>query len=107
VPNSERRPRQYLTPGEVKKLIEVARKRGRYGPRNALMILVAYRHGLRVSELCALTGHQVDFAQGLLHVRRMKNGVPSVHPIAGEELRSLRALRQQGSARTAAIRLAR
>jgi type 1 fimbriae regulatory protein FimB/type 1 fimbriae regulatory protein FimE len=98
VPNAERRPREYLTPAEVKRLIEVARKRGRYGPRDALMILIAYRHGLRVSELCALTWDQVDFAHGLLHVRRMKNGLPSVHPIGGEELRSIRSLRRQDSA---------
>jgi type 1 fimbriae regulatory protein FimB/type 1 fimbriae regulatory protein FimE len=96
--DAERRPHEYLTPSEVKKLIEVARKHWRYGPRNALMILVVYRHGLRVSELCALTWDQVDFAQGLLHARRLKDGMPSVHPIAGEELRSLRALRRRDSA---------
>ena len=55
------------------------------------MILIAYRHGLRVGELCALTWDQVDFAQGLLHVARLKNG-PSVHPLGGEELRALRRL---------------
>jgi integrase len=98
VPNSERRPREYLTPSEVNRLINVARRRGRYGARDALMVLIAYRHGLRVSELCSLTWDQVDFAHGLLHVRRMKNGVPSVHPIGGEELRGLRALRREDNA---------
>ena len=59
------------------------------------MVLVAYRHGLRVGELCALTWDQVDFAQGLLHVARLKHGVPSVHPLGGEELRALRRLRRE------------
>src|SRR5215472_9920548 len=63
--NSERRSREYLTPAEVEMLITAARKRGRYGHRDATMILVAYRHGLRVGELCALTWDQVDFGQGL------------------------------------------
>ena len=49
----------------------------RYGHRDATMIRVAYRHGLRVSELCALGWDQVDFEHGLLHVRRIKNGMPS------------------------------
>ena len=94
VPNSERRPREYLTGSEVKKLIETARKRNRYGARDALMILITYRHGLRVAELCSLTWDQVDFAHGLMHVQRVKNGMPSVHPIGGEELRALRAHRR-------------
>ena len=59
------------------------------------MILVAYRHGLRVAELCALRWDQVDFEHGLLHVRRIKNGMPSVHPIGGEELRALRKLQRE------------
>jgi len=66
--NGERRPREYLTPAEVEILQVSARKRGRYGHRDATMILIAYRHGLRVGELCALTWDQVDFGQGLLHV---------------------------------------
>ena len=98
VPNSERRPREYLTASEVKKLIETARKRNRYGARDALMILITYRHGLRVSELCALTWDQIDFAHGLFHVQRVKNGMPSVHPIGGEELRALRAHRRDDDA---------
>ena len=96
--NSERRPREYLTGSEVKKLIETARKRNRYGARDALMILITYRHGLRVSELCALTWDQIDFAHGLFHVQRVKNGMPSVHPIGGEELRALRAHRRDDDA---------
>ena len=64
------------------------------------MILVAFRHGLRVSELCALTWDQIDFSQGMMHVRRLKNGLPSVQQIGGEELRALRALkRDEGAGR--------
>jgi type 1 fimbriae regulatory protein FimB/type 1 fimbriae regulatory protein FimE len=60
VENATRRPREYLTVKEVTKLINGARERSRYGHRDATMILVAYRHGLRVSELCALRWDQVD-----------------------------------------------
>src|SRR5215210_580281 len=94
VPYAERRPREYLTPKEVNRLIAAARQ-NRYGHRDAAMILVAYRHGLRVSELCALRWDQVDFEHGLLHVRRIKNGMPSVHPLGGGELRALRKLQRK------------
>lgn len=94
LPNAQLRPREYLTPSEVEQLIMVARKRGRYGHRDATMILIAYRHGLRVSELCTLNWDSIDFAQGLLHVRRLKNGTPSVHPLKGPELRALRKLKR-------------
>ena len=69
--------------------------RGRYGHRDATMILVAYRHGLRASELCALRWDQVDLERGLVHVRRLKNGTPSVHPMGGVEIRALRRLKRE------------
>ena len=72
-----------------------ARKRGRYGHRDATLVLIAYRHGLRVGELVRLVWDQVDFPQGLLHVTRLKRGVPSVHPLGGDELRALRRLRRE------------
>src|SRR3954468_24909936 len=74
VSQAQRRPREYLTPKEVERLITAARQ-NRYGHHDATMILVAYRHGLRVSELCALRWDQVDFEHGLLHVRRIKKHV--------------------------------
>jgi len=77
--------------------MDAARERGRYGHRDMVMILVAYRHALRVSELCALRWDQVNFARGLLHVRRVKNGTPSVHPLGGSEIRTLRRLRREQS----------
>ena len=72
IKNAALRSREYLTEAEVERLMRTARQRGRYGVRDAAMILMAYRHGLRVSELCALRWDQVDFVQGLLHVGRRK-----------------------------------
>jgi type 1 fimbriae regulatory protein FimB/type 1 fimbriae regulatory protein FimE len=92
--NSDVRVREHLTPGEVAALAAAARKRGRYGQRDALAIRMAARHGLRVSELCELRWDQVDLAAGLLHVSRKKNGVPSTHPLNGDEMRALRQLRR-------------
>ena len=99
VANHTRRPREYLTPKEVERLMAAAKARGRrYGLRDATMILVAFRHGLRVSELCTLTWDQIDFSQGMMHVRRIKNGIASVQQIGGEELRALRALKREDGA---------
>jgi type 1 fimbriae regulatory protein FimB/type 1 fimbriae regulatory protein FimE len=89
--NSELRSREHLTETEVKKLIEAA-KDNRHGHRDATMVLVAYRHGLRASELCDLQWEQFEFSSATLHVRRVKNGKPSTHPIRGDELRALRRL---------------
>jgi integrase len=94
-PNAVARSREYLTPSEVDALREAAARRGRHGSRDATMILVAYRHGLRVSELIALRWDQVDLKQGLLHVRRRKNGSPSTHPLRGPEIRALRRLARE------------
>jgi type 1 fimbriae regulatory protein FimE len=94
VANRERRAREHLTPQEVDRLIKAASRLGRYGHRDATLILVAYRHGLRVSELVALRWDQVDLEQGFLHVSRLKNGVPSTHPLRGPEIRALRRLRR-------------
>lgn len=62
--------------------------------RDAALVLIAYRHGLRVSELVALRWDQVDLKQGLLHVNRLKHGVASTHPVRGPELRALRRLQR-------------
>ncbi len=92
--NSELRSREHLTPDEVDHLIVAAKSVGRHGHRDATLILTAYRHGLRVSELVALRWDMVDLKQGLLHVNRLKNGVTSTHPIRGPELRALRKLKR-------------
>jgi len=95
--SSSVRTREYLTTREIERLMAAARKSSRYGHRDATMILIGYRHGLRASELCDLQWSQVELATGRLHVRRAKNGSPSVHPMQGDEIRALRRLqREQG-----------
>src|SRR5262249_25318926 len=65
------------------------------GIRDALMILVFVRHGLRCSELLDLRWDQVDFRTATLHVLMFKQGTPSAHPIRGDELRALRRLQRE------------
>ena len=89
------RPREYLTEREIEKLMDAAAG-NRWGHRDATAILLAYRHGLRASELVALRWDDIDFQTGKLHVRRSKGGTPSVHPIGGRELRALRRLQREG-----------
>src|SRR4051812_344244 len=93
--NADRRSREHLTPDEVSALVKASGSVGRHGQRDAAVLLVTYRHGLRVSELVSLRWEQVDLKQGLLHVNRAKNGVPSTHPLRGPELRALRQLQRQ------------
>jgi type 1 fimbriae regulatory protein FimB/type 1 fimbriae regulatory protein FimE len=93
-PNSAYRNREYLSEREVGKVIAAAGAQGRHGIRDSALILMAYRHGLRVSELVSLRWDQIDLAQGLVHVARLKNGMPSVHPLRGPELRALRRLQR-------------
>jgi integrase len=92
--NGDVRTREYLTPDEVERLIAAA-KGNRHGHRDATMILTAYRHGLRASELCDLRWDQIDFTSANLAVRRLKSGVASTHPIVGDELRALRRLQRE------------
>jgi integrase len=93
--NKSRRSREYLTEAEVNKIITAARNIGRHGNRDAAMILLAFRHGLRVSELISLRWQQVDLKSGLLQVHRLKNGLDSTHPLFGPELRALRKVQRQ------------
>ena len=99
-PNAELRTREYLTEAEVEALIEAA-KGNRHGHRDTTMILVTYRHGLRVSELVDLRWDQVDFNKATLAVRRAKQGTPATHPIMGDELRALRRLQREQEPRSA------
>jgi integrase len=101
-PNANVRTREYLTEAEVERLMEAA-KGNRWGHRDATMILVAYRHGLRVSELVDLRWAQVEFRTATLHVRRAKQGTPSTHPILGDELRALRRLQREQDPKSAFI----
>ena len=91
--NADRRTREYLTSAEVDQLRRAARRVGRHAHRDATLILLMYRHALRVSEIGALRWDQIDLKSALVHVRRIKNGVPSVHPLHGPQLRALRRLK--------------
>ena len=93
-PNSELRPREHLTEREVEKLIAAA-KHNRHGHRDATMILVGYRHGLRASELCELQWTDMEFETATLHIRRAKGGTMATHPLLGDELRMLRTLKRE------------
>lgn len=92
--NIEKRSREYLTASEVKLLVDAAKSVGRYGARDALLILVAYRHALRVGEVADLKWDQLDLDHAKFHVNRLKNGDSSVHFLEGDEIRALRRLRR-------------
>ena len=91
--NAEVRAREYLTDAEVGRLMKAASK-NRWGHRDSTMVLVAYRHGLRVSELVDLRWDQIGFETASLAVRRAKKGTPATHPIRGDEMRALRKLQR-------------
>ena len=93
VANDALRTRDYLQESEVVKLISQAKK-GRNPKRDALMINMAFRHGLRISELIDIRWSDLDLKKGTLHVRRLKGSLDSTHPVAREDLRALRALRK-------------
>lgn len=82
--------RGYLFPDEVDQLIAAARKSPRHGVRNSLMILLAYRHGLRISELVDLRLTDIDLHAGRIHCRRLKNSTSNIHPMEGDELRLIK-----------------
>ena len=105
-PNKELRSREYLSGDEVKRLVKVARD-NRHGHRDATMILVTYRHALRATEVCALKWDQFDLKKATLHVNRIKNGLESVHPLGGEELRALRRLLREQPEGTSNMDLSR
>jgi integrase len=91
----EVRSREHLLPEEVEAMIAAIKKaKGRYAQRDALLLQMMYRHGLRTAEVAALRWEQVDFTRAMLHVRRVKRGTPATHPIQGDTLRSLRELQR-------------
>ncbi len=93
--NKEYRAREHLTQAEVERLIEATTSH-----RDATMVLLAFRHGLRAAELADLRWDQVDFETGVLHVRRAKAGTPATHPLTGRELRALRRLQRENGTST-------
>ena len=92
--NTDQRKREYLSDSEIGKLRKAASQIGRHGLRDDTLILIMFRHGLRVSEATALRWEQLDLKKGYLHVHRLKNGLPSTHPVRGIELRALRQLKR-------------
>lgn len=90
--NLDVRTREYLTEDEITRLVEAAAGTGRHGLRDATMILLGFRHGLRCSEVISLRWDQVDLDKKMLHVRRSKGGTPSTHPLTRTELAWLRKL---------------
>jgi integrase len=75
IPNSQKRTREYLFPQEVSAMIQAAKRIGRHGLRDSTLILMAYRHGLRVSELISLQWEQIDFTNATIYINRLKHGV--------------------------------
>jgi len=93
--NRDVRSREHLLPDEVNALMKAAGQVGRHRFRDRTMILVAYRHGLRVSELINIKWEQIDFRCAQMHVNRLKNGSASTHPVEGDELRLMRRLQRE------------
>ena len=100
--NADYRKREYLTLAEIEKLIEAA-KGNRYGHRDATMILVAFRHGFRASEIIELEWYDIDFNAAEMHVERKKRGRSPRHPIRGDELRALRRLHKEQDPKSAFV----
>ena len=91
-----KRPRDYVFPKEVDRLLKAAAKsEGRHAHRNYTMILLAFRHGLRLGELTDMRWKMVDFQRKVLRVSRTLNGINSVHPLSAVELQALRKLKKE------------
>ena len=82
--------RDYLFPSEIKLLMEAIKRSPRHGIRNSLMALLAYRHGLRISELIDLRLSDLDLHAGRINCRRLKGSTQNIHPIEGDELRLIK-----------------
>ena len=89
--NEAYRVREYLTEAEIEKLLTAAGK-SRNPNRDRLLVLMAYRHALRVSELVDLRADQIDLKAATIHIRRAKNGTPGIHGLQGDELRLIRTV---------------
>ncbi|MBW4433194.1 MAG: tyrosine-type recombinase/integrase [Pelatocladus maniniholoensis HA4357-MV3] len=92
---SEVRTREHLLPEEVELMRSAIKKsKGRHAHRDSTIILLCYRHGLRVAEVASLRWEQIDWNGGTIYVKRVKKGTSSVQPLSGLEIRSLRHLQR-------------
>ena len=82
--------RKHLTQSEVAKLLDAV-KGATHEVRDRCLLLLMYRHGLRVSEACGLKLSQVDLDDGVLHVQRLKGGLSTTHPLRSDEAKALKA----------------
>jgi type 1 fimbriae regulatory protein FimB/type 1 fimbriae regulatory protein FimE len=89
------RPRKHLTPTEVAALFKAARHSGRYRLRDEVAVMLAYRHGLRATELVGLQWAQIDLRGATIVIRRAKGGMNTEHPLRSVELRLLGKLRKE------------
>lgn len=91
----ELRSREHLLPDEIDAMRRAIKQaEGYHAHRDTTLLLLIYRHGLRVSEVAALRWEQIDFSQGTIYVKRVKHGTPSTQPIYGDEMRALRKLQR-------------
>ena len=86
--------RKYLTVDEVESLCNASDNNGRYRLRNKTMIMLMFRHALRVGEVSELKWSQIDFTHNVLHVNRSKNGINSAHPIQPDIINNLKELKK-------------
>ena len=82
--------RKHLTAREVDRLLDAV-KGARHEARDRCLLLLLFRHGLRVSEACGLQLSQVDVESRVLHVARLKQGLSTTHPLRADELRLIKA----------------